>query len=89
MVSRFSSITPLLKPGRPSGGGSPTRDLGFSLRYCQKVCLREGWGKSTIIKYLIKIRNSLKNKGKLDAKGTNCDASVTYNSGSCYKFYFL
>lgn len=41
MAPRSRSITPLLKPGRPSGGGSPTLVWGFSLRYCQKVCLKE------------------------------------------------
>lgn len=39
MASRFRSRTPLLKPGSPSGGGSPTLVWGFSRRYCQKVCL--------------------------------------------------
>lgn len=39
MASRFRSRTPLLKPGSPSGGGSPTLVCGFSRRYCQKVCL--------------------------------------------------
>lgn len=29
-----------MKPGSPSGGGSPTLVWGFSRRYCQNVCLQ-------------------------------------------------